>query len=91
MYGLISAFEKGAGQIGLYNKVSFSFEGNSEFTPGPDAKPHIGQPGKKEQVDEIKLEMASEGEERTREVVKAIRATHPYEEVVVDVFKLEDF
>lgn len=52
--------------------------------------PAIGTPGELEHVEEVKLEM-SVGEEAVREVVAAIRNTHPYEEVVVDVYKLEDF
>lgn len=88
---LTPAFSQGAGHIGLYNDVSFSIPGTSEFTPGPDATPAIGQRGQKEQVQEVKFEISSTGEERTRAVVKAIRDVHPYEEVVVDVYKLEDF
>ena len=88
---MILAFSKGAGTIGLYNKVSFSCEGFTEFIPGPDATPHIGAPGKAEKVDEIKLEIVCEGEEQTREIVREIKQTHPYEESVVLVHKLEDF
>ena len=71
--------------------MSFAIEGRSEFTPGPDATPHIGKPGEMEQVDEIKLEMTCEGEEQTRAVCKVIRSVHPYEEVVCEVVRLEDF
>jgi hypothetical protein len=40
-------------------------------------------------VHEVKLEMTVE-ENVVREVLAAIRGTHPYEEVVVDVYRLED-
>lgn len=35
--------------------------------------------------------MSVTGEQTARAVVGAIREVHPYEEVVVDVYKLEDF
>jgi hypothetical protein len=70
--------------------VCFTIPGKSQFRPGASAVPAIGTPGELEHVEEVKLEM-SVGEEAVREVVAAIRNTHPYEEVVVDVYKLEDF
>lgn len=85
------AFAHGAGRIGFYQDVSFAIPGKSEFTPGPNATPAIGKSGEVESVDEVKLEMSVTGESVARAVVGAIRDAHPYEEVVVDVYKLEDF
>jgi hypothetical protein len=75
----------------LYRDVSFTIPGISQFTPDATATPAIGTPGQPEQVEEVKIEMESKGEEVTRGVVRAIRDSHPYEEVVVDVFRLESF
>lgn len=86
-----TALDAGAGRIGLYRDVSFTIPGISQFTPDATATPAIGTPGQPEQVEEVKIEMESKGEEVTRGVVRAIRDSHPYEEVVVDVFRLESF
>ena len=76
----------------MYKDVSYTTSaGLSEFTPGPDSTPAIGKRGERERVEEVKVEVTTSGEEQTREVVKKLREAHPYEEVAVDVYKLEDF
>lgn len=67
----------------------FSIPGLSQFRPNAEAAPAIGKAGQLEQVHEVKLEMTVE-EDVVRKVLAAIRGTHPYEEVVVDVYRLED-
>ena len=42
-------------------------------------------------LNEVKLEMSVDGKDTVTKVVKAIRDTHPYEEVVCDVYALCDF
>ncbi|KAJ9111530.1 hypothetical protein QFC20_002502 [Naganishia adeliensis] len=86
-----AAFKAGAGQIGAYQNVSFTTSGNSEFTPAANAKPAIGTPGVAEQVDEVRVEISAFGRDVVRQAVEEIRKAHPYEEVVVDVVRLEDF
>jgi len=41
-------------------------------------------------VKEVKLELSVTGKDVVRNVVKAIREAHPYEEVVCDVYQLLD-
>lgn len=86
-----SAFGAGAGQIGSYTNVAFTTSGLSEFTPAEDANPAIGTPGVAEQVDEVRIDITAVGRDVARCAVEAIRRAHPYEEVVVDVVRLEDF
>jgi hypothetical protein len=80
----------GAGQIGAYTNVCFTIAGISEFTPSSSAQPAVGQVGTAQTVHEFKLEMNVSGRDLARAVVEAIKREHPYEEVVCDVYRLED-
>jgi putative NIF3 family GTP cyclohydrolase 1 type 2 len=59
------------------------------FFPLEGAKPAIGQKGRLEKVDEIKLEAVVPGE-RVADVVSAMRKVHPYEMPAFDVFRHYD-
>jgi hypothetical protein len=79
----------GAGKIGNYNFCSFSMKGVGRFLPGKDAKPAIGEVGKLEEVQEERIEVTV-SEDLVNKVIGAIKKVHPYEEVVMDVYALED-
>ncbi|KAJ9095202.1 hypothetical protein QFC19_007657 [Naganishia cerealis] len=89
--GTLKVFQAGAGQIGAYKDVSFSTPGTGGFTPLEGAHPAIGSVGKGETVDEVRIEVTAVGTEVVREAVRRVKAVHPYEEVVVDVYRLEEF
>ncbi len=82
------AAKAGAGKIGKYNKCAFITEGIGTWEADKDAHPHIGQEGKTENIKEVKIEMQCP-KESVKDVVAAIKKVHPYEEVVIDVFKME--
>jgi hypothetical protein len=44
-----------------------------------------------EEVDEVRIEITAVGREVVKEAVDRVREAHPYEEVVVDVYRLEEF
>ncbi|MGC8862873.1 MAG: Nif3-like dinuclear metal center hexameric protein [Armatimonadota bacterium] len=79
--------EAGAGRIGLYSHCSFRVRGTGSFLPGGAAKPHVGAPGRLEEVDEWRLEMICTGAVLDG-VLRAMRENHPYEEVAYDVYEL---
>jgi hypothetical protein len=79
----------GAGKIGNYSFCSFSSKGTGRFKPEQGAHPHIGEVGKSEEVEEERIEAVCP-RERLQEVVKAIKEFHPYDEVALDVYPLED-
>lgn len=79
----------GTGKIGNYIFCSFSTKGVGRFKPEVDANPHIGQTGKLEAVAEERIEVACPREKLT-DAIKAIKSVHPYEEVVIDIYPLED-
>jgi hypothetical protein len=82
-------YAAGAGQIGKYTDCSFRFPGQGTYTPGPDADPFEGEPGKPETADELRLEVLLPLRLQ-RSVLQAMRAAHPYEEVAYDLIRLEN-
>jgi dinuclear metal center YbgI/SA1388 family protein len=82
-----AVFKAGAGAIGNYSHCSFSSAGLGTFFPLEGAKPAIGKKGKFENVEEIKFESIVPAE-KIADVVKAMKAAHPYEMPAFDVIKL---
>jgi len=79
----------GAGRIGDYSHCSFATAGTGQFRPLAGARPTIGEVGRLERVAETKLEMVLP-RTRRRDVVAALRATHPYDEPAFDLFELAE-
>ncbi|MGX6442778.1 Nif3-like dinuclear metal center hexameric protein [Neobacillus sp. K501] len=79
----------GAGHIGNYSHCSFSTSGTGRFLPGMNTNPHIGQEGKLEVVDEVKIETIVP-EQLLKKVLTAMLKAHPYEEVAYDIYPVEN-
>jgi hypothetical protein len=79
----------GAGKIGNYTYCTFSSKGVGRFKPEQGANPHIGEVGKFEEVVEERIETVCP-REKLQEVIKAIKKVHPYDEVALDVYPLEN-
>lgn len=79
--------DAGAGKIGNYTHCSFSSIGTGRFLPMGGANPAIGQVGSSEAVEEERIEMICDYDHLS-DVVKAMKAVHPYEEVAYDVFEI---
>ncbi len=79
--------EAGAGRLGDYDSCTFSVTGQGRFRPLDGARPAIGQVGRPEVVEEVRLEAVAPRRLRG-EVVAALRAAHPYEEPAYDVHEL---
>lgn len=79
----------GAGTIGNYTFCTFSSKGLGRFRPEKGANPHIGNIGKIEEVVEERIETLCP-REKLQDVIKAIKKVHPYEEVALDVYPLEN-
>ncbi len=80
--------ESGAGAIGDYNGCSFTSTGTGRFTPADGANPYIGQIDQQEEVEEEKIEVIVPDLLRDQ-VLKAMFAAHPYEEVAYDMIMLD--
>ncbi|MFS0635852.1 Nif3-like dinuclear metal center hexameric protein [Mesobacillus foraminis] len=81
--------DAGAGSIGNYSHCSFSGNGKGCFLPGGEAAPHIGEPGKLEEVGETRIETIFP-KSKQRRVIQAMLKAHPYEEVAYDLYPLEN-
>ncbi len=79
----------GAGQIGNYSRCAFVGNGIGTYEPGIGTKPYIGQPGRRESVEETRIEMVVPNEKVTH-VVRVLIEAHPYEEPAFDVIPLAD-
>jgi len=84
---LSALHEAGAGQIGNYKNCSFSLEGTGTFMPNEEATPHIGTALQQEYVAENRIEVILPAH-RESKVLRALRESHPYEEVAYYVTPL---
>ena len=80
----------GAGVIGNYRNCSFNTRGVGTFFGSDATNPTIGQAGRLEHVDEVRLEVVCATSALER-VLVALRANHPYEEPAIDVFPVKAF
>jgi hypothetical protein len=84
-----AVFAAGAGQIGEYERCSWYAAGTGTFLAREGAEPAIGEVGREEHVAELRVETVVPAD-RVRDVVRALVAAHPYEEVAFDVYPLAD-
>ena len=78
----------GAGMIGNYDHAKFVSTGTGSFRPIGDAHPTIGEVGRIEHVDELRVEIVADPSDRER-IRTAMLAAHPYEEVAYQVLATE--
>ncbi|MBN2789111.1 MAG: Nif3-like dinuclear metal center hexameric protein [Candidatus Delongbacteria bacterium] len=79
----------GGASIGNYDHVFFQTKGESNFRPGKNSSPFIGTKGVIERVNEIKIETVVPSW-KLNELIEKVKSVHPYEEPVIDIFKLEN-
>ncbi|MBS3947724.1 MAG: Nif3-like dinuclear metal center hexameric protein [Dethiobacter sp.] len=79
----------GAGRIGNYSHCTFQTKGTGTFMPLLGATPFIGEHGKLEEVEELRVETVFPATLRNR-VVRALLKAHPYEEVAYDLYPLQN-
>ncbi|OCY28731.1 NGG1p interacting factor NIF3 [Acinetobacter pittii] len=80
-------FSAGAGGIGNYEHCAWQVKGMGQFKPVKGADPYIGELGELEQVDEWRVETIVI-EENAKAVVKALKASHPYEEPAFEFIQI---
>ncbi|HZJ59372.1 MAG TPA: Nif3-like dinuclear metal center hexameric protein [Chitinophagaceae bacterium] len=80
-------FEAGGGYIGNYSECSFSAEGTGTFKGHEGTTPYVGEVGKQHQEKEIKIEVIFPSWLES-DILAAMIAAHPYEEVAYDVIDL---
>lgn len=77
----------GAGVIGEYSFCSFSVVGKGRFKAGDNSNPHIGKPGEFEVVEEEQVEVTCD-QDKAKQVIAALRQSHPYEEPIIEITPL---
>lgn len=77
----------GAGVIGDYSHCSFGLAGTGTFLGGEASSPAVGEKGRIETVEEIRLEMVVPKSALAR-VLGALVTAHPYEEPAYDLYPL---
>ena len=75
--------------IGEYAGCTFSSLGEGTFIPLEGSKPYIGETGSIEKVNENQLSFIGTYQEVSR-IIEEVKKVHPYEEVAVDVYLLEN-
>lgn len=85
---LNALFAAGAGWIGQYSHCSFNIPGTGTFLPQAGTEPFIGEAGKLERVEEVRVETIVP-ESLQRKAVQAMLKAHPYEEVAYDLYPMD--
>ena len=80
----------GAGRIGDYTRCTFRSPGTGTFLPGEGSDPYLGERGRLERAEEVRLETVVPAH-LARAAVEAATGAHPYEEVALDVYPVEGF
>jgi dinuclear metal center YbgI/SA1388 family protein len=80
--------EAGAGAIRDYTECTFRTQGRGTFRGGEGANPYLGEKGRLEEVEEVRVETVVPAHAIQR-AVDAATSAHPYEEVALDVYPVE--
>ena len=80
-------FAAGAGRIGKYSACSFRSPGTGTFFGEEGTNPAVGESGRLERADEIRVETVVPIKE-IETVIRAMRSAHPYEEPAFDLQQL---
>ncbi|MEW6720482.1 MAG: Nif3-like dinuclear metal center hexameric protein [Thermodesulfobacteriota bacterium] len=84
---LEAAASAGAARIGGYASCSFRCAGTGTYRGAAWTSPRAGAPGREERVEEVRIETVAAGS-LVPQVLRAVRARHPYEEPAIDVVPL---
>jgi dinuclear metal center YbgI/SA1388 family protein len=82
-------FKAGAGHIGNYDNCSFNTEGSGTFRALENANPFIGSIDELHFENEIRIETIFPSYNQSA-IVRALLASHPYEEVAYDIYRIEN-
>ena len=85
-----AAFAAGAGRIGNYFDCAFFSHGIGSFCGSARARPTVGNAGRHEAVEEIRLEVVAP-RAKAGAVCSAIRDAHAYEAPAIDVYPLDEY
>lgn len=84
-----AVYQAGGGIIGEYTNCSFRTTGIGTFKGSQESNPSMGNRGKNEFIEEVKLEVLVD-EWKLNRVKSALKIAHPYEEVAYDIYTLKN-
>jgi len=84
-----AVFDAGAGHVGNYDSCGYSVEGAGTFRALDGATPFVGAPGTLHTETEMRFETVFPAR-LNRQVVAALRNSHPYEEPAFDIYALQN-
>lgn len=79
--------DAGAGYTGNYSCCTFNIQGKGTFLPEEGSSPFIGERGRLETVDEVKIETVIKAADMEN-VKKKVLESHPYEEPAIDIYPI---
>lgn len=82
-------FKAGGGNIGEYAECSFESLGMGTFLPQENARPALGKIGKRQVVQEKRIEVLIPVH-KEHQIVAAMKKAHPYEEVAYEVYPISN-
>ncbi|MCX6311888.1 MAG: Nif3-like dinuclear metal center hexameric protein [Bacteroidetes bacterium] len=82
-------WKAGAGEIGNYNEVSFNLSGTGTFRGNENSNPVVGDKGILNREPEERIEIIYSVHQES-EILKALRASHPYEEIAYELIPIEN-
>lgn len=85
----IAIANAGGGKVGNYDNCMFITSGIGTYRPLKGSKPHQGEIGSLERLGEARIE-TTVAAEKANEIMAAVRKVHPYEEPVIDIYRLEN-
>jgi hypothetical protein len=83
-----AVFAVGAGKFGNYDMCCWQTAGQGQFRPLKGSDPFIGREGDLTVVNEYRVEVVCT-DDCLATALSALRQAHPYEEPVIDVWRLE--
>lgn len=82
-------FSAGAGHIGNYDSCSFTTQGIGSFKANEQANPYVGRQNVQHEEKESRIEVIYPYFKEA-EIIKALVASHPYEEPAFDLYNLSN-
>lgn len=82
-------FNAGCGTIGNYDSCSYNTKGEGTFRAGEGTNPFCGSIGELHHEEEVRIETIVPAF-RKAEAIRALLATHPYEEPAFDLYPLQN-
>ncbi len=82
-------FDAGAGVIGDYDQCSFNVEGTGTFRASDAANPYVGEKNELHHEEEVRIETIYPTHIESQ-LLRAMMAAHPYEEVAYDSYPLNN-